>query len=104
PLHDVLDRIAVERLVEFSFDETEVRRGQDVIQRPKRVVRRQGLGVEYVERRASDAALTQDLDERWLVNDRSARGIDEPGRWLHCPQLRRPDQPLRPLAQDEVNR
>jgi len=40
-----------------------------VIQRPERVIRRQGLDVEHVERRASDTAFTQNLDERRLVND-----------------------------------
>src|SRR6266436_6086370 len=48
--------------------------------------------------------LLQNLDERRLVNDRSTRGIDESGRWLHCLQLGRSDQALRPLAQDEVDR
>src|SRR5258707_5536824 len=81
-----------------------MRRGQDVIQRPEWVIRRQRLDVEYVERRASNAAFTQNLDERRLVNDRSTRGIDESGRWLHGLQLGRSDQPLRPLAQDEVDR
>ena len=58
-----------------------MRRGQDVSQRPERVIRRQRLDVEHVERRAGDAALTQDLDERRLVDDRATRGIDESGRW-----------------------
>ena len=31
-------------------------------------------------------------------------GIDEPRRWLHCLQLRGSDQPLRPWAQNEVDR
>jgi hypothetical protein len=44
--------------VEVSGDVTDMRRGQDVIQRPERVIRRQGFYVEYVERRASDAAFT----------------------------------------------
>src|SRR6266436_188759 len=48
--------------------------------------------------------LMQNLDERRLVNDRSTRGIDESGRWLHCLLLGRSDQALRPLAQDEVDR
>ena len=63
PSRDVLDRIAEDGRVEVSGDETDVRRGQDVIQRPERVIRRQGLDVEYVEGRAGDAAVTQDLDE-----------------------------------------
>jgi hypothetical protein len=77
--------------------------GKDVRQRPERVIRRQGLDVEEVERRGSDAAFTQNLDERRLVNDRSARGIAESGRWLHCLQLGRSDQALRPLAEDQVD-
>src|SRR5271157_1910973 len=104
PSRDVLDRIAVESPVEFSRDETDMRRGKDVIQRPERVIRRQRLDVEHVERRASNAAVTQNLDERRLVNYRSTRGIDEPGRWLHGLQLGRSDQALRPLAQNEVYR
>ena len=52
--------------------------------------------------RASNAAVTQNLDERRLVNDRATGGIDEPGRRLHGLQLGRADQALRPLAQDEV--
>src|SRR6266851_1094830 len=94
PSRDILDRIAIESLVEVSGDVTDMRRGQDVIQRPERVIRRQRLDVEHVERRASDPAFTQNLDERRLVNDRAARGIDESGRWLHGLQLGRSDQPL----------
>src|SRR3954470_18332505 len=100
----MIDSIAIESPVEVSGDVTDMRRGQDIIQRPERVIRRQGLDVEHVERRAGDTAFTQKLDERRLVNNRSTRGIDESGRWLHGLQLGRSDQSLRPLAKDEVDR
>src|SRR4029077_2378065 len=104
PLPDIRDGILVERLVKTVRYVADMRRGQDVFQRPEGVIRRQGLDVEHVERRASNAAVTQDLDERRLVNDRATRSIDEPGRWLHDLQLGRSNQALRPLAQNEVDR
>src|SRR3954470_18457246 len=100
----MIDSIAIESPVEVSGDVTDMRRGQDIIQRPERVIRRQGLDVEHVECRTSDAAFTQNLDKRRLVNDRSTRGIDESGRWLHCLQLGRSDQAFRPSTEDEVDR
>src|SRR5580704_14490696 len=89
PLRNILDRVAIESPVEVSGDVPDMRRRQDVFQRPERVIHRQGFDVEYVERRASDAAFTQNRDECRLVNDRTTRGVDESGRWLHRLQLGR---------------
>src|SRR2546427_127628 len=60
PSRDILHGVAIERPVELSGDVTDMRRGQDVIQRPEWVICRQRFDVEHVERRAGDAAFTQD--------------------------------------------
>src|SRR5207253_7066850 len=58
PARDILDRIVIESPVKVSGDVTDMRRGQDIIQRPERVIRRQRFDVEHVERRAGDTAFT----------------------------------------------
>jgi hypothetical protein len=66
------------------------------------VIRRQRLDVENVERRAGDTAITQNLNEHPLVNDRPTRGIDEPRRRLHGLQLSCSGQAFRPFAQNDM--
>src|SRR5690606_719828 len=50
----------------------DVRGDQDVGERPQWMVRRQRLGREDVEPRAADAARTQRIDQRGLVDQRAA--------------------------------
>ncbi len=46
------------------------------------------LLLEHVERRAGDAVRAQRLDQRRLVDDRTARDVDEIGGRLHQRELR----------------
>ena len=103
PLPDILDRIAVESPVKS------VRRNRYAAWPGRYPATGTGDPPARARCRTRRAprqrcGVTQNLDQRRLVNDRSTRGIDEPGRWLHGLQLGRSDQALRPLAQDEVDR
>ena len=76
--HDVLDDAGVVGRVVLPGDVADVRGEQRVGQRPQRVVGRQRLVVVDVERGAGDPLLAQRLDQRRLVDDRAAGGVDQP--------------------------
>src|SRR5260370_1108511 len=82
----------------------DMRRCQYVVQRPEGVRRRQRLNVEYVDRRADDLLVFQHADQSFLFDDRPARRIDQPGRWLHSLQFRSPYQAARTAAQHQMDR
>src|SRR5216684_7778357 len=88
PLPNVRDGILVERLVETARYVPDMRRCQHVVERPERVIRRQRLNVENVDRRPGNLLVLQHADQSLLFDDWSARRIDQPGRWLHSLQLR----------------
>src|SRR5580692_5176604 len=90
PLPNIRDGVPVERRVKTMRYVADMRRCQYVVQRPKRVIRRQRLNVEYVDGRAGDSLVLQHADQSFLVDDRPARRIDQPGRWPHSLQLRGP--------------
>src|SRR5437867_12417462 len=85
PLLNIPDGILVERLVKTVRYVAGMRRCQYVVQRPEGVRRRQRLNVEYIDRRAGDLPVLQHADQSLLFDDRPARRIDQPGRWLHSP-------------------
>src|ERR1700730_1613145 len=92
PLPNIRDGILVERLVKTMRYVADMRCCQYVVQRAEGVRRRQRLNVEYVDRGAGDLLLPQHADQSLLFDYRSARCIDQPGRWLHSLQLRGPYQ------------
>src|SRR6202049_4398647 len=104
PLPNIRDGIFVERLVKTMRYIADMRGCQYVVQRPERVRRRQRLNVEYVDRRAGDLLVLQRVDQSLLFDDRPARRIDQPGRWLHSLQLRGPYQAARTAAQHQMDR
>src|SRR5216684_7026402 len=104
PLPNVRDGILVERLVKTKRYVADMRCCQYVVQRPEGVRPRQRLDVEYVDRRAGDLLVLQHADQSLLFDDRSARRIDQPGRWLHSLQLRGPYQAARATAQHQMDR
>src|SRR5467141_3543222 len=104
PLANIRDGIPVERLVKTVRYVADMRRCQYVVQRAEGVRRRQRLDVEYVDRRAGDLLVLQQADQSLLFDDRSARRIDQPGRWLHSLQLCGPYQAARTAAQDHMDR
>src|SRR5580700_2564425 len=104
PLPDIRDGILVERLVKTMRYVADMRRCQYVVERPEGVRRRQRLKVEYVDRRAGDLLVLQRADESLLFDDRPARRIDQPGRWLHSLQLRGAYQAARTAAQHQMDR
>src|SRR6266852_4576313 len=104
PLPNIRDGILVERVVKTMRYVADMRRRQYVVQRPERVRQRQRLNVEYVDRRAGDLLVLQHADQSLLFDDRPARRIDQPGRWLHFLQLRGPYQAARTAAQYQMDR
>src|SRR5260370_10606862 len=95
PLPNIRDCVLVERLVKAMRNVADMRRCQYVVQRPEGVRRRQRLNVEYVDRRRGDLLVLQHADQSLLFDDRPARSIDQPGRWLPSLQLRSPYQAAR---------
>src|ERR1700736_3991146 len=104
PFPNIRDGIFVERLVKALRYVAEMRRRQYVVQPSKGVIRRQRLNVEYVDRRASDLLGLQRADQSLLVDNRAARRIDKPGRWLHSLQLSGPYEAFRTAAQHHMDR
>src|ERR1700682_4001918 len=104
PLANVRDGILVERLVKIMRYVSDMRRREYVVEGPERVRRRQRLNGEYVDRRAGDLLVLQHADQSLLIDDRPARRIDQPGRWLHSLQLRRANQAARTAAQYQMDR
>src|SRR5580700_291648 len=104
PLPNVRNRILIERLVKPLRDIADVRCCQDVVQRPKGVIRRQRLNIEYVDRCAGDLLVLQDADQSLFFDDWPARRIDQPRRRLHSRQLRGANQAARSAAQHKMDR
>src|ERR1700682_6267208 len=104
PLANVRDGILVERLVKIMRYVSDMRRREYVVEGPERVRRRQRLNGEYVDRRAGDLLVLQHADQSLLFDDRPARRINQPGRWLHSLQLRRAYQAARAAAQHQMDR
>src|ERR1700732_1902286 len=104
PLPNIRDGILVERPVKIMRYVADMRCCQYVVQRPERVRRRQRLSVEYIDRRAGDLLVLQHADQSVLYDDRPARCVDQPGRWLHSLQLRGAYQAARTAAQHQMDR
>src|SRR5579863_3395490 len=81
-----------------------MRRRQYIVQASKGVMRRQRLSVEYVDSRAGDLLVPQRADQSLFVDNRPARRIDQPGRWLHSLQLSGPYEASRAAAQHDMDR
>src|SRR6185437_14921879 len=77
PGDDILDRVGVEDPVSVERDVADVRGEHRARRGAKRVVGRQRLHVEHVEAGAGDPAGAQRLDQRGLVDDRAAGGVDQ---------------------------
>src|SRR6266480_7783908 len=60
-----------------------VRRRDDVVEREKRIGRIGRFLLEHIEGRASDPPACQNIRERLLIDNWSARSIDEKGGLLH---------------------
>src|SRR6266853_3986000 len=60
-----------------------VRRHDDVVDRKKRIVRIGRFLVEHIEGRASDPPACQNVRERLLIDDRSARSIKKKAGLFH---------------------
>src|SRR5262249_49252530 len=89
---DVAGCLALEVLNRLLGVEGCVRRQDHIAERSERMLRGRGLRHEDVERSPGDPTLAQRLEQRVLVDERAARGVDEVRRRLHGPQLLPADQ------------
>nr|WP_235216019.1 phosphatase PAP2 family protein [Mycobacterium kyorinense] len=76
PAGDLRGGLAVESAVDAVGDVADVWGGDDVVEGSQRMVGRQRLGVEDVEPGAREPVGAQRVDQRRLVDDRAARGVD----------------------------
>src|SRR6266851_9658227 len=104
PLPNIRGGILVERFVKTLRYVTDMGRCQHVILYSEGMRWRQRLNIENVDRRAGDLFLLQHADQSLLFDDRAARRIDQPGRWLHSLQLRGPYQAARTATQHQMDR
>jgi hypothetical protein len=64
PGRDACDDIAIKGPVKLFRDVADMRRRDDVVERPKRMVLRQGLNIGYVKRRAPTIARDRNVATR----------------------------------------
>ena len=76
PTGDLCGRLAVEGVVDAVGHVTDVRRGDDGVQRTQRVPGRQRLGVEDVEAGSGNSLRSQSVDESRLFDNRAAGCVD----------------------------
>src|SRR5688572_23562875 len=84
---NILDGVAIKYLVGFHRDVSQMRGDDGVRELPQRMIRRQRLLVVHVESGTGDRALAQGLDERRLVDNRPAGGVDQIRAAFHEVQL-----------------
>jgi hypothetical protein len=76
PAADLAGGLSVEGAVDPVRNVADVRRGDHGVQRAQRVPGRQRLGVEDVEAGSGESLRLQSFDERRLLDDWAARGVD----------------------------
>src|ERR1700722_12681948 len=74
PLPDIVDRVLIKALIEAARDVADMRCRQQVRQAAERVIRRQRLLVEDVDRGAGDLAASPSSEQIGLNHERPARG------------------------------
>ena len=67
------------------------------------MIDRQRLDRKHVDRGACDLVLLQGFQQRRLIDDGAARGVDEVGGWLHAREVCSSDQTARPLTQHHMD-
>jgi hypothetical protein len=95
--------IAVEGSIEILGDVADVWGRENVVQLPEGMVGRQWLGFEHIDRGPGDPARLQRFDQGHLIDDRTARCVDESRRRLHHGEFGRSDQPFGTIAEDEMD-
>src|SRR5262245_14939868 len=80
-----------------------MRREDDVVHLAQWMIGGQRLDVEHVEPGAGDLVLPQRRQQRRLLDDGTARGVDDVGRRLHQAELLCADEAARALRQDHVD-
>src|SRR6202048_1812113 len=103
PFCDVGRGVAVEGPIKIFGYVADVRRREDVLQLPERMVGLQRFDVEYINGGTSDLTRLQSFNQSRLVDDRSTRCVDESRRRLHQGELGCPDQLFGTTAQDQMD-
>src|SRR5580692_1568175 len=85
--HDV-DRPPQQGLRSFQRAEAGMGRQRDIVHAGERMVGLERLGMEHVEAGMADAAAAQTLDQRGLIDQGAARGVDQHNARLHARHLR----------------
>ena len=80
-----------------------MRRDHHVVELAEGMIGRQRLDGEHVDAGAGDLLLLQSLQQRRLVDDRSARGVDDIGRRLHAGEVGGPNQAAGARAQHDMD-
>ena len=100
---DVVDHAGEIGAVVLRRHVAEMRREHDIVHLAQRMVERQRLDVEHVEAGAGDLVVAQGRQQRRLIDDRPARGVDDIGGRLHQAELLGADQPARALREHDVD-
>src|SRR5665213_3598355 len=101
---NVLKDVGIIPLVVLLTDVAEMRRDDDVLDLAIGMIERQRLDVKHVEAGAGDLLLVERVEQRLLVDDRAARGVDQIGGLLHQPEFFRGDEPARAVAELKMDR
>ena len=72
-----------------------MRRENDVREVPQWMLRRQRILIMRVQRRTAEMTVPQHGEQRFLLNERTTRGIEHEGSFGQCAQFRLADDALR---------
>src|SRR5690348_11131808 len=89
--HHLLSSTPLASRLRFARRTADVGRQEHVLEREQRMILARRLAFHDIDRRASDALLGQARSQRVLIDDTTARQIDEERRLLHQAELARAD-------------
>ena len=104
PTSDIGYSVPIRCSIEILRNVPDMRSREYVVHRSKRMLCWQGFFIEDVDRGSGYCVRLQRLDQRWFINNRPARRVDQAGRWLDQFEFGSSDQVLCAGTQDEVDR
>src|SRR6516164_10604592 len=103
PTSDIGHSVPIKCSIEILRNVPDMRSREYVVHRSKRMLCWQGFFIEDVDRGSGYCVRLQRLDQRWFINNRPARRVDQAGRWLDQFEFGSSDQVLCAGTQDEVD-
>ncbi len=91
-VQDVLDRTTQHLLVGFLGHKADMRRTDDIVELQEGIVGVDGFSLEHIQASPSDAPVAEGIDERRLIDDGAASGIDQVRGRFHQSQLASADE------------